>query len=721
MDHLPRPSTRNDRGRGFQRECTRLLANLHNDHSKSSFHEYPQSLGVTGVLSEVFGTECQVTSEVASRDVAVIQNWLFFGLLEEVLRKPIQTRDWTEVEGPNTYLSTRCLEDWMTQWKTEVESCEDIAKQTWKADASKALITASSFFRIVSPNFESSNWKPFRQYLVPLAVLADTIHSKFYNVFGPLVREPEIILADSTYVRTLAQRGWCPHVVSTSLTGITSPSFREYINSFRDHPSFLSRDHTSCTEQVCIASNVDLVAYKVHHICENSDCEIVKPDLRLIREALDSGTFPVVVFSKARNIFHTLKHPPPGYFAISHVWADGLGSSSEIGLPICRLIDLANMLTDACRGEDLDDLRGDLSPPFWIDSICIPSEPTLRKTAINRMADVYREARAVMVLDKGIQQIRTDDPPQEQLLAIYVSGWSQRLWTFEEAFLAKMILLRTSNGNIDFERLTSRALLQPNMNKLLWMLTCGEFFIAKKERPTLGLVSRQLALRTSSKTSDETLALLGLFDLDATGYHDLNAEDRMIKFLREHDGGNMHKNIIFFKGEKLEHPPFTWAPRTFMSRPREGILPLTDRTNADMAFINDDGLCGRWECFVPESPWSSEYAPLRFVLHLEGLPEGIAFGTPGNQPEVSLKDRTGEQVYVLRAPEGNPVPPQEGQPIMAVRIVERVRFPDGLSFAIAEAKYELTIATTAPNLIQKYYKDDPRRNATFQRLFLLFR
>ncbi|KAK9311857.1 hypothetical protein V1524DRAFT_411325 [Lipomyces starkeyi] len=721
MDHLSRPSARNDRGKDSQRECTRLLGNLHDDYPKVPFHEYPRSRGLVDNVSEVFGRGRHVSKENAYQAVTVIQNWLFFGLLEEVLRKQIRTKDCTVVEGPHTYLSTSCLEDWITQWEREVEACEQMAKLEWQSNTSMALMDASVFFRMISPRFEDATWKSFHQYLIPLAVLADTIHSRFFNVFGNSAMAADIVLADSSYPETVAQRGWCRHLISTTLLAFNSPSVREYIKSFRDRPSFLVRNHQNCTEQACTASNVDLDTYEVDHVCENSDCEFVKPDMQVIQEALYSGTFPVVSFSKAKSQFLTLmRGPGTAYFAISHVWADGLGSSSETGLPICRMIDLANTLTEVCGREDEDYFkRTDMSPAFWIDSLCIPSDVALRKVSINRMADVYGKASAVIVLDKGIQQVITDDQPQEQLLAISSSGWSHRLWTLQEALLARKILLRTSNGTIDFKQLTTRAALSRTINKLFWMLSCGEFFIAKQEgKPTLGLVSRQLSTRTSSKPSDEVLALLGTFGLDATGYHDLNPEGRMSKFLREHNSGKIHKNIVFFEGEKLKNQPFTWAPRTFMSRHREGILPLYGGPDAHMVSINDDGLGGQWECFVPESPWSSEHAPLRFVLRLRDMPDGMLFESIGGQ--VPLEDRTGEQVYLLRVAEDAPRP-EEGNPVMAVRIVERVYFPDGLSFMIAEAKYQLTAFSDRPEFMQTYSRNNPTLNATFQNLWLLFR
>ena len=78
------------------------------------------------------------------------------------------------------------------------------------------------------------------------------------------------------------------------------------------------------------------------------------------------------------------------YLAISHVWADGLGSTSEAGLPRCQVERLAALARSLVPE----------SGAFWIDSLCVPRASDLRKTAIKAMGRTYKDAFAVLVLDQ---------------------------------------------------------------------------------------------------------------------------------------------------------------------------------------------------------------------------------------------------------------------------------------------------------------------------------
>jgi hypothetical protein len=79
------------------------------------------------------------------------------------------------------------------------------------------------------------------------------------------------------------------------------------------------------------------------------------------------------------------------YVAISHVWADELGSTTEEGLLACQikqLVALTNQLTP-CKA-------------FWIDALCIPSVKDMRKQVIRFMVKTYKDAKFVLVIDFGI-------------------------------------------------------------------------------------------------------------------------------------------------------------------------------------------------------------------------------------------------------------------------------------------------------------------------------
>ena len=80
--------------------------------------------------------------------------------------------------------------------------------------------------------------------------------------------------------------------------------------------------------------------------------------------------------------------------SISHVWVDGLGSSTEEGLHSCQVQRIHELVTWLLPGKP---------PAFWIDSLCIPKQHDLRKAAIRLMGDTYKNADRVLVLDASIR------------------------------------------------------------------------------------------------------------------------------------------------------------------------------------------------------------------------------------------------------------------------------------------------------------------------------
>jgi len=73
-----------------------------------------------------------------------------------------------------------------------------------------------------------------------------------------------------------------------------------------------------------------------------------------------------------------------------------------------------------------DDLEGPI--PFWFDTICIPFHMgPLEIITIREMAQVYRNADKVLLLDPGLQQVSLDAPAREYLAEIEITAWNERL------------------------------------------------------------------------------------------------------------------------------------------------------------------------------------------------------------------------------------------------------------------------------------------------------
>lgn len=148
-------------------------------------------------------------------------------------------------------------------------------------------------------------------------------------------------------------------------------------------------------------------------------------------------------------------------------WADGLGNpkvgADRNSLPLCQL----KRLSQLCSGvpwtkvsknepEDAHDrIWTTVNPPteptffveelnsqplyFWLDTISVPMNH-LRARAIRNMRRVYSQANRVIVLDADLLRVRGTHVNAEELLGrITCSSWIRRLWTLQEAVLARKL------------------------------------------------------------------------------------------------------------------------------------------------------------------------------------------------------------------------------------------------------------------------------------------
>ena len=188
--------------------------------------------------------------------------------------------------------------------------------------------------------------------------------------------------------------------------------------------------------------NVDRDPNNIPHVTPECICTLVKPPLEVVRETYSEDVVPVVVFNG--NGLAVRAASEGSYVAISHVWADGLGSSTEYGLPLCQV-------------ERLDALVRKLVPDgaFWHDGLCVPSPKTERPTwqrAIKLLAHTYAHADKVLVIDGGVRtQSSRAAPVEECLLRIATSGWGQRIWTLQEGVLARELYFEVADGFVDVQ------------------------------------------------------------------------------------------------------------------------------------------------------------------------------------------------------------------------------------------------------------------------------
>ncbi|PIL29054.1 hypothetical protein GSI_09102 [Ganoderma sinense ZZ0214-1] len=413
--------------------------------------------------------------------------------------------------------------------------------------------------------------------------------------------------------RVMLPAGWCPHLVSTQfLNSVDELSLLSHIVREKPFTRNAPDEHAECTEAACVLYTIDIATYSARHVASHCYCAKVTLPLQDITNFLsdsESSAVPVVVWDGMR-----LRVQPAvdgQYVAISHVWADGLGAFSEVGLPACQIARLAALVKEAIPETGA----------FWIDSLCVPREPTLRSRALKLLRKTYKEAAKVLVLDASIRaQCTKEGPWEENLFRIVMSGWSRRLWTAQEGILARRLLFEFSNGLVDVtDHLRvddhSAVLHTPKSGKAQLIHTSGngridhhEFNATSLYRSCFTLVTLRAAYqnnpnhqctidevidlvrhRTGTHPDEEAMALVGLLSVDIDALLSISgpnaAELRMKTLLLQLR--NVPLPLPMLQTQRLNIPGFRWAPRSFTGA-NESVA------GADSGSCTTDGLLAEY-------------------------------------------------------------------------------------------------------------------------------
>ncbi|KAI0713034.1 hypothetical protein C8T65DRAFT_164123 [Cerioporus squamosus] len=414
---------------------------------------------------------------------------------------------------------------------------------------------------------------------------------------GGLPRRSEVSsgVARFVYQRRMIEAGWCPFTVH----GLVHDSHALALLAFAfARKPFVRRaqdEHAGCTPARCSIHDIDSSWYTTQHTTPECSCDFIRPTFSGISGLLLDDEIPVLTYEG--KSFKISRAVDGGYVAISHVWADGLGSTTEQGLSTCQVV----RISTAAR---------ELVPigAFWIDSLCVPSREDLRKKAIHLMAQTYRRAAKVLVFDAGIRTLCSmNQSMDENYLRIMTSTWVQRVWTLQEALLSQELffefsdrlvaswelVLPHSHGVVNiFSPVRNDFLMSPGLQLLLHD-TSGAWSSA---RYTFDQVAGLLMRRTTSKPQDETVAVAGLLGVDVARLLDESGQDaRMRVFLLQVQ--TIPAAIVLSHAPvRLPFPGFRWAPRSFSGMEEEFVRA------AGMATCAPDGLTTQQEFTIYSFP-----------------------------------------------------------------------------------------------------------------------
>ncbi|OCH92347.1 hypothetical protein OBBRIDRAFT_773495 [Obba rivulosa] len=517
--------------------------------------------------------------EMPRREFAALyQSHLTFGLLEAVTKRKIPESDLLQrnVNGDivlTTHKVHFILRDVVNR-AFALRTTDLSAYKRWHQQAQEALTIASyTLMHLLdipaSCPFTKAGIPPddVARLLFVIAAIGEASFIQWCIIDGRKVQPLAWTIVNymsQPHVKQMVTDGWCPFTISklsrsTCLVGYAStlkPSVRAGVRG---------KGHNRCTKEECVMNTIEPTSYRNQHTREACRCSYARPPLRQVLETLDHGRVPVITVTDTppsqmlELVCNNASDAP--YVAISHVWVDGLGSTTEKGLPRCQLQRLMFLSRSLVPGG-----------AFWIDGLCVPGEKEHRKHAIGLMAQTYKEASVVIVIDSGIRLCSTNAPLEEKLLRIVTSGWMQRLWTLQEAILAGRLVFEFSDGLVAMQDLIPRSqcdLSHPVRNRfyedILYLMRRAERAPEDDMFPLeLGAVVAALQWRTTSKHEDETIAISALLGVDALELVSVTPKQRIMTLLVKIR--YLPMNTPFMQGPKLDISGFRWAPKSLMGR-----------------------------------------------------------------------------------------------------------------------------------------------------------
>ena len=588
------------------------------------FLSYPQRQGWDTSIWEWSEDEVRLDTHGRKFDdlATFLQSWLFFGLLETVLGRKIAFEEFTRLmdndeEDLRRFITTSKLSAYLDDFRlsfTNISDEEKLEKEDiiWDALSEAKIVNYRLNRKIyLGDSYPSSDVLQetlLCQTLLHLALvkfIAKVITSVDWKVLEGSRSQPWL-------EKRMTEAGWCPFDVGFLCLNL-DPDSTAYIFSLGCTST--SKDHCLCGERYsefgdhCVADSVGMKSLP-RHLEPHCDCPLIGPDMNEIETAVRNGTVPVIALSLSQDDLEDVdfllreqglndgQREIGTYFAISHVWKEGLGNPDANVLPKCQVIRIANLLLELESSEqgkfiiieEYEHPGRRLTVPFWIDTFCIPVSPQsqdLRNICIARMRKIYESATAVIALDPDLQRLSSDASATEFLGHLMSCSWRGRLWTYQEGNLAWDLLAAAQGKWFDMAKIldlypdyrepeldvtdgTARGYIEASIarsmadaTRRLVRSTDASHAVAQASETALSHMLRALAHRTTSRDGDEAICIATFMNIDpAPILAESLPKKKMWKLLCCLPV--LSKAMLFAHGPRLLERGFRWAPETFL-------------------------------------------------------------------------------------------------------------------------------------------------------------
>ena len=528
-----------------------------------------------------------------------LQTWLFFGTLSTLLDRTVMRSEYVVVvEEPDgtkkSFITTKNLLSQLADWASTLVS----VPRNKQVEQQEILVNSLNLGTLVLRDI-SAYWKHSHVMILPEDVhLSLVSHIYMLNYYAFQARPSDVaryanFAATGRYAAfesRLLSQGWCPNLIERLTDMIGIPGLY-YASLMESGASTIS--HSSCTENLCTANNVDEGHYSVRHHEASCQCENIEAASSDVRSILRNSQIPLFAISGSGDDIRIHVVPSEStrkYVAISHVWSDGLGNPDENSLPKCQL-----QLLKKC----LVNLEGLGSDPchrlLWMDTICVPTTSDAgRAAAILAMRKTYEEAEAVLVLDMGMLSVKAPSNHEEILVRISCSNWMTRLWTLQEAALAPRLFFQFADRAVDFRKLRHAVFHEPTYTgadflghraatKLQNVFGITTSKPLRRYSHPLAAVWGSLKWRTTTKARDVAICTATLIGSNVAKVLETVDDEKMEAFWSSQQ--TIPSSILWVNGPRLRSSSFRWAPasllnpETLRSHLRDDCTPATHTTS----------------------------------------------------------------------------------------------------------------------------------------------
>ena len=543
------------------------------EYDSRGFFDFPDRYG----WSDERLSQSLLQVEAKLKAEQFLQTWLFYGLLSEIMGVSVPRGHFSRADTDGQrWVTTKRLPEYVGAWYNRTRWSTKEENTGKHKHCNKCLHSVVQLFR----GKTGYSLKDILRTEIELSILIllGTLDWCVVKIYGASVDtiEPSGIERIGARPMTLLkpvllENGWCPSLINRliRMVGISGLYYATLLG-----PTSVKKAHSFCSNGECAANDVDDERYTIKHVHKGCRCDFSGPAVDTLKSIVEAGRIPIISIHEHGCVVEvTALNSGMNYVAISHVWSDGIGNPKANSLPRCQLQFLQEIVEE----------NG--SKNLWIDTLCVPVWPqTARKAAIRKMSEIYSHATRVLTLDAELMNSTANCNAEEIFMRVITSTWFHRLWTLQEAALAKSrLFIQFRERAIDINALsdatcdtfglhneiafrTHSILIQP------WLIFSDLSLSAAKR---FCVVWQAIQGRSTSKVADEPICVATLLGTDVNKLIDTPDENRMVEFWSQQT--ELPLSLLFLNGPKLKVDGYQWAPSTLLKRGKKARLVAWDR------------------------------------------------------------------------------------------------------------------------------------------------